>query len=139
MNSVNFNLGFILPRLFYGSLISLVIGVLMGGLIGLLIGVLKQSLKTILPAMMGSYLGIMLLAMLPLFSYQKAIADDPYEAAMRELDLMALLLPLGSIVGGVVGSICGLKLRPRLQRWASLMGLVFTYTVMVIVLYSRQR
>jgi WD40 repeat protein len=137
MNFINFEfiLNFILPRLIYGSVVSLAIAVVVGSIVGLLIGAkARRNRRTVLRAIFGSFLGTMLLAMLPILFLQGRYGDGPYTILVM-LVLMLFLVPIGSIAGAVVGSICGKKLPPKLKRRVSLMALVVTYSVMAIALH----
>ncbi|MBD2494740.1 hypothetical protein [Nostoc sp. FACHB-280] len=137
MNLINFEfiLIFILPKLIDATLISLVIGTIVGGIVGLIMGKITHRRKDILiPAMLGSFLGMMLLAMIPIFASPATYTGGPYGGLSIFLHFI-VVAPIGSIIGSVVGGICGLKLSSQLKPRFTLIGLIFTYSVMAISMY----
>ncbi|MGH1395806.1 MAG: WD40 repeat domain-containing protein [Trichormus sp.] len=138
MNLINFEFifTFILPKLIYATLISVVIGAVVGGIIGLIIGKISRRMKdTLIPAMLGSFIGMMLLAMIPIFASRDTYIGGPFGGLAIFLKFI-VVAPTGSIIGGVVGGICGLKLSPQFKPRFTLIGLIFTYSVMLISIYA---
>lgn len=137
MNLINFEfiLTFILPKLLYATLISLVVGAVVGGIIGLVIGKINRRIKdTLFPAILGSFIGMMLLAMIPIFASPDTYIGGPF-GGLAILLKFIVVAPIGSIIGGVVGGICGLKLSPQFKPRFTLIGLILTYSLMVISVY----
>ncbi|RCJ30799.1 hypothetical protein A6769_32475 [Nostoc punctiforme NIES-2108] len=137
LNLINFEfiVTFILPKLIYATLISLIIGAVVGGIIGLIMGKISRRMKDVLiPAMLGSFLGMMLLAMIPIFASPATYIGGPFGGLSIFLHFI-VVAPIGSIIGSVVGGICGLKLSLQLKARLTLIGLIFTYGVMVISIY----
>lgn len=138
MNLINFEFifTFILPKLIYATLISLVIGAVVGGIVGLIMGKINRRMKdTLIPAMLGSFIGMMLLAMIPIFASPDTYVGGPFGGLAIMLKFI-VVAPIGSIIGGVVGGICGLKLSPQFKPRFTLIGLIFTYSVMLISIYA---
>ncbi|AUT00286.1 hypothetical protein CLI64_07755 [Nostoc sp. CENA543] len=137
MNWINFEFifTFILPKLIYATFISAVIGAVVGGVIGLIMGKISRRMKeTLIPAMLGSFIGMMLLAMIPIFASPSTYIGGPFGGLSILLQFI-VVAPAGSIIGGVVGGICGLKLSPQFKPRFTLIGLIFTYSVMLISMY----
>ena len=137
MNQINFKfiLTFILPKLLQATLLSAVVGLIVGGIVGLIVGAIaKRKKDTIIPSIIGSCIGTMLLGMMPIFASPESYIGGAY-AGIGILVKMVTLIPAGSILGGVVGGICGLKLASRFQSRFTIIGLIVTYSIMVISLY----
>lgn len=137
MNLINFEFifTFILPKLIYATLISVVIGAVVGGIIGLIMGKISRRMKdTLIPAMLGSFLGMMLLAMIPIFASPDTYIGGPF-GGLAIMFKFIVVAPIGSIIGAVVGGICGLKLSSQFKPRFTLIGLIFTYSMVLISIY----
>jgi WD40 repeat protein len=137
MNLINFEFifTFILPKLIYATLISVVIGAVVGGIVGLIMGKTSHRRKdTLIPAMLGSFVGMMLLAMIPIFASPDTYIGGPF-SGLAIMFKFIIVAPIGSIIGAVVGGICGLKLSSQFKPRFTLIGLIFTYSVMLISIY----
>lgn len=139
MTAVNFNLILkeILPSLIHISLWSAFIAIAIGTVIGLVIGAFKHRIKrTILPAIVGCFFSTMLICMLPIASTPGIVGGGAY-GGLVILSMAVFLLPLGSICGAIAGSILGLTLSQRRKQQVGLIMLAATYSIMVIVMYTR--
>jgi dipeptidyl aminopeptidase/acylaminoacyl peptidase len=137
VNLINFEfiLTFILPQLIYATVLSAVIAAIVGGIVGLITGAIARRLKhTIIPAMVGAFLGTMLVAMTPVYASPDTYIGGPFGGLAILLKMM-VLVPAGSIIGGVLGAAYEQKLTFPVKRRITWMGLLFTYTLMVILLY----
>jgi WD40 repeat protein len=76
----------------------------------------------------------MMLAMIPIFASPATYIGGPF-GGLSILSQFIVVAPIGSIIGSVVGGICGLKLSPQLKSRFTLIGLIFTYSVMLISIY----
>ena len=139
MTALNFDLilKFILPGLISSSLWSALIAIAIGTIVGLVIGAIRHRIKrTILPAIAGCFFGTMLICMLPILSTPGIVGGGPY-GGLVILTMAVFLLPLGSIGGALAGSIWGLNLFQKRKQRVSLILLAMTYSIMVIVMYTR--
>ncbi|WP_066425765.1 WD40 repeat domain-containing protein [Anabaena sp. 4-3] len=137
MNIINFEFifTFILPQLIYATFLSAVIAAIVGGIVGLITGAIARRIKhTIIPAMVGAFLGTMLVAMTPIFASPDTYIGGPY-GGLAILLKMIFLVPAGSLIGGVVAAAYEQKLSSSVKRRITWMGLLFTYSLMMILLY----
>jgi hypothetical protein len=127
----------ILPSLIGSSLWSALIAIAIGTIVGLVIGAIRHRIKrTILPAIVGCFFGTMLICMLPIVSTPGIVGGGAY-GGLAILTMAVFLLPLGSICGAVAGSIWGLNLFQKRKQQVGLIMLALTYSIMVIVMYTR--
>ena len=139
MTALNFDLilKVILPSLIGSSLWSALIAIAIGTIVGLAIGAIRHRIKrTILPAIAGCFFGTMLICMLPIVSTPGIVGGGAY-GGLVILTMAVFLLPLGSICGAVAGSIWGLNLFQKRKQRVGLIVLALTYSIMVIVMYTR--
>lgn len=139
MTAPNFDLilKVILPSLIGSSLWSALTGIVIGTIVGLVIGAIKHRIKrTILPAIIGCFFGTMLICMLPIVSTPGIVGGGAY-GGLVILSMAVFLLPLGSIGGAVAGSTWGLNLSQKRKQQVGLIMLAVTYSIMVIVMYTR--
>lgn len=138
MNLINFEFifDFILLQVLQATLVSVVIALIVGSIVGFIVGkIARRKKNTIIPRILGSFIGT-LLAMTPIlvsphtYDYYR----DPFTSLWLGL-LIITLIPAGSIIGSVIGGICGLKLAPRLKQRFTIISLIATYTIMVISTY----
>ncbi|MBE9195364.1 hypothetical protein IQ219_08610 [Synechocystis sp. LEGE 06083] len=106
----------LLSELFSVSIWFLSIGLIVGGITGLIIGIIKQRIKIVLfPAILGSFLGTLTIAFVPLFSIPGLVNGGAY-AGVFVLGMLIVLVPIGSITGGIVGGLSSLQMSPTRQR-----------------------
>ncbi|BAT51741.1 unknown protein [Nostoc sp. NIES-3756] len=137
MNLINFEFifNFILPQVLLATIFSIVIALIVGSIIGFIVGKIARRKKdTIIPAILGSFIGTMLLGMISIFADPSTYGGGVFTGLAIYIKVITLI-PLGSIIGGVVGSICGLKLSSHLKPRLTIIGFVVTYIIIVLSLY----
>jgi WD40 repeat protein len=137
MNLINFEFifNFILPQVLLATIFSVVIALIVGSIVGFIVGKIAHRKKnSIIPAILGSAIGTMLLGMIPIFADPSTYGGGVFTGLAIFMKVITLI-PAGSILGGVVGSICGLKLSSHLKPRLSIIGFVVTYIIMVLSLY----
>lgn len=137
LSSLKMIISTVLPQVVVGSLLSLVVGIPIGGTIGHLFGaIFRRRDVTVIPAILGSSLGVLIIVILPILSQPSMMDGGAYSAILMRIVLL-ILLPLGSIGGGIVGSIFGLifanRLRPR-AGWASFLAI---YVILIAGFYLK--
>lgn len=135
------NLGFffsaVLPQVIVGTIISLVIGAVVGGVVGLIIGKLtRRKEATVVPAILGSSLGVLIIAILPMVSQPISVWGGAYTAIFMRVVLF-LLIPLGSIIGGFIGSIFGLIFSNRINPHTARISFFAIYVLLVASFYLK--
>lgn len=136
MNLINFEFifDFILLQVLQATIVSVVIALIVGSIVGFIVGkIARRKKNTIIPSILGSFLGT-LLAMTPILVSPHTYDGGAYTAIWLGI-LIITLIPAGSIIGGVIGGICGLQLAPRLKQRFTIISLIATYSVMVISTY----
>ncbi|WP_126148387.1 hypothetical protein [Synechococcus elongatus] len=108
-----------------GNILALIIGVIVGSILNSIIRALfrRREVQS-LPAILGSFLGVFLVAILPMIG-QPVLSGDAYAAIILNF-VLVILIPLGSILGGMIGSVFGLLFSNRLslkQGWISFLGI----------------
>ena len=130
----------VLPQVIAGTIISLIIGTVVGGLIGTIVGAISRRQRaTLIPAILGSALGVLIVAILPLLSQPGVLQGGGYAGIILQL-IVFFLLPLGSTVGGVIGSIVGLMFSGRLALrtgWISFFAIYLLSVAGFYLIYLR--
>ncbi len=113
------------------SLWSFSIGLVVGGVIGLVIGVIKRRIKlALLPAIFGSFWGTLTIAFIPLFSIPGLVNGGAY-AGIYVLAMLIVLVPIGSVAGGLLGGIAGPQLPEPLQKRILWYAVPFSYLLLI--------
>lgn len=119
------------------SIWSLSVGLVVGGIIGLVIGIMKRRIKfTLFPAILGSFLGTLAIAFVPLFSIPGLVNGGAY-AGVYVLAMLFVLVPIGSIAGGIVAGIAGSHPSTPLQRRTLWIAILMAYLLLIVGILMR--
>ncbi len=125
----------ILPVLFNGTLFSMGGAILFGLVVGVIVGAIKHRIKqTLLPACIGSFIGLMLIWILPILSMPSTVTIAG-AGAYNGIVIYAMtlfLLPIGGMIGAVLGSTYGW--RRLMHKRVLAIALALTYLIMIITM-----